>query len=180
MVTFDHELSDRGWRMRVAERLTALRSRRKMTRAVAAKLIGYPSNSLGDYEEGNAFPGLRRLSELARFYDCSIDFILLGLGWGGVQVANYEELLKSATGIVTQRAPRAPGKKIAAKLPPLKERPAPRVPKLVHKAGPTPVAKPKKSRKGTALRKVEQLTPAPAPKTKRKKGDKMSYDFSLD
>lgn len=160
----DYELSAKDWRFKIAERLIALRTHRHMKVAEVARFVRLPPSTYSGYENASTFPSIKRLAIIARFYDCSMDWILLGLGWGGVEVTDIGAAM--AEGIrspftVTATPARKPGKKLHATLPPVAPKLLMKTPRLVKKAKP-------KSRK---------KKPAAVAKATRRKGDRAVFTF---
>lgn len=153
-----------AWRGKIAERLTALRARAKCSRLAVARAIHKTAQSVFDYENGRVSIPSETVCRLAIFYDCSVDFILLGFGWGGVEVADYDELIHSLPDIPhpdpKAAKPRGPGVKV---------KPAPKAPVVPR------VIKASKIKKGK-----KKSMPAPTLADKPKKRGRMMYDFSLD
>lgn len=159
---------DHHWRMEIGDRLITLRLHKKLKLSEAGKYMGIAPGLLSKYEQGLNFPGHRNLARMAFFYDCSIDFILVGLGWGGVAVPSWDQLIHQASGIIVKPAPRAPGRMIPVKLEP--KAPPPPLKIGVKKAKPAPKKAKSKAKKATPVKAAP----------KKRKGDRMSYDFSLD
>jgi transcriptional regulator with XRE-family HTH domain len=61
--------------MTCPERLRSLRVRNKLTQASVASRIGIPQRTYSYYESGDRRIPLDHLAALARFYDCSLDYI---------------------------------------------------------------------------------------------------------
>lgn len=165
---YDMELPTQTWKFNIAARLIALRQKATLRKIDVTKALGWKSGgSLNDAESGRKFLGLKKLSQLAVLYDCSIDFILLGAGWGGTPVRDYAGAIHDSLAEVAQPKPkieRVRGVGVSIKAAPLPPPPAPikvRIAKAKPKAKvATPVAKPKAKARG--------------------RGNKMKFDFSLE
>ena len=62
-------------RMRYRERLRSLREERDLTQDRVAEILGISQRTYSDYESGRLRIPVDRLMALAKFYDCSIDYI---------------------------------------------------------------------------------------------------------
>ena len=49
---------------------------RAISRTAASELMGLPSRALQQYETGSRQPSAETLAKIARFYGCSVDYLL--------------------------------------------------------------------------------------------------------
>ena len=52
------------------------RKRRLISLSAASELMGLPSRALQQYETGQRQPSAESLAKIARFYGCSVDYLL--------------------------------------------------------------------------------------------------------
>jgi hypothetical protein len=124
-----------------------------------------------------------RLVALAKIYDVSIDWILAGAGWGGVQVYDFESSIKLGIPIPMKHIPRFGGVKLERpEAAPVQIRQFALTRKSREKP-PAPSIKtaPTKKESTTSRAKPKGKIPAEEKKglTRKTKRGKMTVDFTL-
>lgn len=61
--------------MRYTERLRSMREERNLTQKNIAEVLGVSQRTYSDYESGRLRIPVDRLLILAKYYDCSVDYI---------------------------------------------------------------------------------------------------------
>lgn len=75
--------------------LSTLRKKQKKTAKDVAKLINVAPNTLSQYENGVSEPSIDTLTKLAKIYQVSLDYLILGENNGiTITVDEYQTLMK--------------------------------------------------------------------------------------
>lgn len=61
--------------MRYTERLRSMREERNLTQKNIAEVLGVSQRTYSDYESGRLRIPVDRMLTLAKYYDCSVDYI---------------------------------------------------------------------------------------------------------
>ena len=80
--------------MNVGERLRRSREQKRWSQLDVAKKTGISNMSISNYERGEREPSLEILTQLARLYEVSIDWLVTGKEWSSADVVDLWDMLR--------------------------------------------------------------------------------------